>query len=103
MSATGSAVQMSGAVRNARAKIKDGLYGQLTPEQMNEVDKYFILNNGRLPDATLIQNAIALAKLMAQPDAGQPSMAQAAPSEWWLAAPALAPKPLETAKRGLTK
>jgi LysM repeat protein len=102
-SATGSAVQMSGAVRNAREKIKDGLYGQLTPEQMNEVDKYFITNNGRVPDATLIQNAIALAKLMTQPDAGQPSMAQAAPSEWWLAAPALAPKPLETAKRGLTK
>lgn len=105
-SATDSAVQMSGAVLNARAQIKAGVYGQLTPEQMNEVDKYFITNNGRVPDATLIQNAIALAKLMTQPDA----MEQDTPSEQEVETPssptaklggAKITKP-QTAKRGLT-
>ncbi len=110
-SATGSAAQMSGAVLNARAQIKAGVYGQLTPEQMNEVDKYFITNNGGVPDATLIQNAIALAKLMTQPDAGQPSMAQAAPSGQEVTTPSSSTAKLggaqitkpQTAKRGLTK
>lgn len=77
-SATGSAAQTSGAVLNARAQIQAGVYGQLTPEQMNEVDKYFVTNNGRVPDATLVQNAVALAQLMTRQDTGQPTMAQSA-------------------------